>query len=161
MTAPGRRRAVLAWRDFWIEEAAFALDREAKALWVELDAIPKDQSLLDSLFRNRTVERSEALLHGWVATMQRRLPDAALSDLGAVLRAEAAGRDDAAGAAERLDLATLPSVARLRDAARTGKTPGRETIATALTGGGGSVAAEVEAWLHRLCAAAIAEPGEG
>ena len=77
-------------------------------------------SPIQRIFRNDSVQRRENHLAGWLASTQRRLPDAALADLAALIaRYRAApGAEADAVPAHRLVLDSLPAAARLRAAAR-------------------------------------------
>lgn len=157
----GLRRALLDWRDYWIEETHVALDREAKALWVDLDDIDAALSPLDRLFHNNSVELCERRLTRWIETTQGRLPDAALADLAALIRQSSpearADRGDMSD--RRLALDTLPAVARLRGAAKASGAKRRAIVTGALTGEGDTLAAGIEDWLRRTAAAALTAGG--
>lgn len=159
----GLGRALLDWRDYWIEETHVALDREAKALWVDLSDIDAALSPLDRLFRNNSVELCGRHLTRWIDTLQTRLPDAALGDLAALTAQaspEARARADRGDMSERrLALETLPAVARLRGAARASGANQRAIVTGALTGEGDTLAAGVEDWLRRTAASLLAAGG--
>lgn len=115
-------------------------------------------SPIQRIFRNDSVQRRENHLAGWLASTQRRLPDAALADLAALIaRFRAApGAEADAIPAHRLVLDSLPAAARLRAAARHSGAKSRACVTSALTGEADSLAAGMEEWLRRAVTSALA-----
>lgn len=142
----GLRSNILAWRDYWIEESCFALGREAKALWVEIGDIHNAQSLVDSLLRNNSAERTEAHVKHWLSSMQQRLTDAACGDLATLICPETSE-----AVPETLVLETTEPGKRLIAAAQKGGLHQRKVVASLLTGEEDSLEQDIESHLRKLC----------